>query len=160
MRFMVSAMPVQKWPEVVRELVRVTAPGGWIELVEAYVPIEGGPSWAQIESWGKQVLGSRGIDLTLGNQVGRFLRDAGVVSVTERSDALPVGPYGGRVGQIIGLDLLTAFQSAVPLYVQVLGTDEKTIRGGIDQADDDVFSERVRAVFPIYIAFGQRPPAD
>ncbi len=32
-RLLVAAIPTTHWPTVVRELVRVTRPGGWIELV-------------------------------------------------------------------------------------------------------------------------------
>ena len=31
-RFLVLAIPDDHWPKVVRELVRVTLPGGWLEL--------------------------------------------------------------------------------------------------------------------------------
>jgi SAM-dependent methyltransferase len=160
MRFIFSATPVQKWPEMVRELVRVTAPGGWIELVEANVPADAGPAFEQINVWGRQILGARGVDLSLGSQVGRFLREAGVVPVTERSDGLPMGPYAGRVGQIVAADIFTAYRSVIQMYAQALGIDEKTIRGTIDQADADVFSGQYHARLPIYIAYGQRPPAD
>jgi ubiquinone/menaquinone biosynthesis C-methylase UbiE len=33
-RFLVAAIPALHWPAVVRELVRVTRPGGWVELLE------------------------------------------------------------------------------------------------------------------------------
>jgi hypothetical protein len=85
------------------------------------------------------------------------LRDAGLTSVSERSDALPMGPYGGKVGQIIGLDMFTAFRNATPAYVQALGIDRKTVQETIDQADADVYGSQYRAKLPIYIAFGQKP---
>jgi SAM-dependent methyltransferase len=33
-RLLVAAIPARSWPGVVQELVRVTRPGGWIELLE------------------------------------------------------------------------------------------------------------------------------
>src|SRR5262249_46359129 len=39
-RLMVTALPLATWPDVVRDLVRVTRPGGWIELVESGDDIE------------------------------------------------------------------------------------------------------------------------
>ncbi len=157
MRFVFSAIPALKWPEVIRELVRITAPQGWVELVEAYTPIEGGPALAQIESWATQLLATRGIDITFGRQVGTLLRDAGLTSISERSDALPMGPYGAKVGQIVGLDMFTAFRNAMPAYEQALGIDRRAVQATIDQADADVYGNQYRAIFPIYIAFGQRP---
>lgn len=157
MRFVFSAIPALKWPEVIRELVRVTAPNGWVELVEAYTPIEGGPALAQIEAWATQLLAARGIDITYGRHVATLLRDAGLTSISERSASLPMGPYGGKVGQIIGLDMFTAFRSATPAYVQALGIERNTVQDTIDQADADVYDNKYQAIFPIYIAFGQRP---
>jgi len=157
MRFVFTAVPAQQWPVVVRALMRVTAPGGWIELVEAYLPTEGGPAFAQLEAWGQQLVGSRGIELAQGRNVGQFLREAGATSVTERSGALPIGPYGGRVGQIMGMDIFTGYRLVAPALVQGLGLDRRLVNETIAQADADVYSGNYQAIMPIYIAFGQRP---
>jgi hypothetical protein len=157
MRFVFTAVPAAQWPGVVEELVRVTAPGGWVELVEAYFPIDGGPALAQIVEWWRQVLARRGVDLALGQQVGEFLRGAGMESVTERSEKSPVGPHGGRIGQIMGVDLFSGFRSAVQLLVQGLGVEEQQVQATIAQADADIYQEQAKCYAPVYIAFGQRP---
>ncbi len=157
MRFMFSAMPAKKWPEVVSELVRVTTPLGWIELVEGYLPIEGGPALSQVEAWWRQIFSARGIDLSAASQIGAYLRMSGVVSVTERSGSLPMGPHGGRVGQMVGVDLLSAFQSGIPAISQGLELDQQVIRETIQQVDAEVYSGNYQVRIPIYIAFGQKP---
>jgi SAM-dependent methyltransferase len=159
MRFMVSAMPAQKWPEVVRELVRVTTKGGWIELVDGGFPTGGGPALAQLDEWGQQLLSPRGIDLALGSHVGEYLRAAGAVSVTERSSKLPIGPYGGRVGQIMAMDLITGFRSSVSLLPQGLGLDQQVAEETLRRIDAEFHDEQYKAWLPIYIAFGQRSVA-
>src|SRR5262249_50679626 len=40
-RLLFLAIPVADWPAAVRELVRVTRPGGWIELVEPPIGLHG-----------------------------------------------------------------------------------------------------------------------
>lgn len=157
MRFMFTAMPAQKWPEVVRELVRVTAPSGWVELVEGYLPSEGGPALAQYNTWAQQLFQGRGIDVTLGRRVGTFLAEAGLASVTQRDEALPMGSYGGRIGQIVGMDIFTGLRAVAPALVQGLGLDQRAIEEVINQADADVYSDRYHCILPIYIAWGQRP---
>jgi len=157
MRLVYSAVPAAQWPGVVRELVRVTAAGGWVELVEAYIPIAGGAALAQITEWWGQLLAKRGVDLALGQQVGAFLRGAGMESVTERSEDLPVGPHGGRIGQIVGVDLFTAYRTGVQLLVQGLGLEEQEVQATVAQADADVYQKQTKSVWPMYIAFGQRP---
>lgn len=158
MRFVFSAVPLERWPGVVRELVRVTAPGGWIELVEAAYPNNGGPALAQLEAWGKQMMGGRGVDLDAGQQIGVFLRDAGIPDVTERHDGLPMGAHGGRVGQIVGVDMFTAFRTATKIYVSMLGVEQEQADATLAQADADVYGTEYHAQLPIHIAFGQKPP--
>jgi len=159
MRLMTGAMPAQKWPEVVRELVRVTTKGGWVELVEAYLPIDGGPALKQLEGWGQQLVTGRGIDMTLGSHVGEFLRAAGAVDITERNEFLPVGPYGGRVGQLIGMDLMTGFRAASPVLAQGLGLNEEAVKETLQRIDAEIYGGQHQVRMPIYIAFGQRPVA-
>lgn len=43
--------PEAAWPKVVSELVRVTRPGGWIELVETGPQQDGGPAMDMIVEW-------------------------------------------------------------------------------------------------------------
>lgn len=159
MRFMFTAMPVQQWPQVVRELVRVTTPGGWIELVEAYVPRDAGPAWTQLEMWSNQFFALRDIDASLASQVGKFLRDAGATQVHERSDGLPLGAYGGRVGQLMAMDMASVSRLAMPALVQGLGLDQRQIEATLSQADAEMQSGKYHGITPIYIAFGQRPGA-
>ncbi len=156
MRFMFSAMPAQKWPEVVRELVRVTIKGGWIELVEAYFPTDGGPALEQLTAWWREIFAGRDIDMTLGNHVGEFLRAAGVVTVMQRDESLPMGPHGGRVGQIVGLEMLTGIRSGLPVVGQALGVAQQVLDETLRRIDADVYSGQYQARLPIFIAFGQR----
>ncbi|WP_376794137.1 class I SAM-dependent methyltransferase [Thermogemmatispora sp.] len=51
-RLLVAAIPARSWPSVVRELVRVTRPGGWIELLELSDVIQpAGPATRRLLDW-------------------------------------------------------------------------------------------------------------
>ncbi len=51
-RLLVAAIPAQAWPGVVCELVRVTRPGGWIELLELSDGIQpAGPATRLLLDW-------------------------------------------------------------------------------------------------------------
>uniref|UniRef100_UPI0035E41E63 class I SAM-dependent methyltransferase n=1 Tax=Thermogemmatispora sp. TaxID=1968838 RepID=UPI0035E41E63 len=53
-RLLVAAIPAQAWPGVVRELVRVTRPGGWIDWLERSDGIQpAGPATRRLLQWGK-----------------------------------------------------------------------------------------------------------
>ncbi|WP_146747050.1 methyltransferase domain-containing protein [Thermogemmatispora tikiterensis] len=51
-RLLVAAIPARSWPGVVRELVRVTRPGGWIEWLERSDGIQpAGPATRRLQQW-------------------------------------------------------------------------------------------------------------
>ena len=156
MRLMVLALPAERWPFVVRELVRVTRPGGWVESVEYGGEQRGGPAIAQLMRWGTQAGALRGIDTAYSTQVGELLRAAGLQNVHTQQINLPLGAYGGRVGVMNGVDLLTAMKALGSLYmtygIATAQEFERTIRA----AQAEVESRQYRAISPFYIAYGQR----
>jgi hypothetical protein len=51
-RLLVATIPSQAWPGVVRELVRVTRPGGWIDWLERSDGIQpAGPAMRRLLDW-------------------------------------------------------------------------------------------------------------
>jgi SAM-dependent methyltransferase len=112
-RLLFLAVPVAAWPALVQDLVRVTRPGGWVELVEP--PLMGfdrpGPAIGRLSRLAVAAAARRELDA--GSVVYRslddWLRDAGAVDVTRREITLPVGEWGGRVGSLIATDFRVAF---------------------------------------------------
>jgi ubiquinone/menaquinone biosynthesis C-methylase UbiE len=49
-RYLILAIPASRWPLVVAELLRVTRPGGWVELIETEPP-SGAPAMDQLAAW-------------------------------------------------------------------------------------------------------------
>jgi ubiquinone/menaquinone biosynthesis C-methylase UbiE len=155
MRLLLFAIPEARWPDVARELVRVTRPGGWIELVETGPQRNGGPAMDQVVNWITQASLKRGINPLLGPSIGGFLGQAGVPQVAAREIALPVGAYGGRVGRLAETDVFGVLQGVKGLVAsQNLATPE--------QYDNAVMAARAdlnnyQCALPFYIAYGQRP---
>ena len=106
MRLLITAIPSVQWPAVVRELARVTRPGGWLELAECGVPQAGGPGLMGLwQSW-IDFCATRGVDFTLGHTLGNMLSEAGLMHVKQRAIAFPMGAWGGRLGLASGTDCL------------------------------------------------------
>ncbi|MEO7020477.1 MAG: methyltransferase domain-containing protein [Ktedonobacteraceae bacterium] len=124
-RLLVSAIRAPYWPTVIRELLRVTQPGGYIELVEcAFEGINLGPFTQHFFTWGKQAFQSRGIDLQIIPELGRYLREAGVRDIQERLVDLPLGSWGGRIGSLTLENQSMVFQSMRAVYTQMGGEQE------------------------------------
>ncbi|HEX8729596.1 MAG TPA: methyltransferase domain-containing protein [Ktedonobacterales bacterium] len=155
MRLLLFAIPEARWPDVTRELVRVTRPGGWIELVETGPQRNGGPAMDQIVNWITQASLKRGINPLLGPRIGSFLGEAGIPNVSARDIALPVGAYGGRVGRLAETDVFGVLQGVKGLVAsQNLATPEQ-YDSAVMAAKADL--NNYQCALPFYLAYGQRP---
>lgn len=154
MRLLYSAIPAASWPAVVQELVRLTRPGGWIELVEAASLENRGPAVDQMNTWVVEACRRRGLDMTLGRHIGEMLEAAGISHVTFRELSLPVGEFGGRLGKMLETDIIAILKASKPLVVnqQIASTDAYDELLGAWQAE---VAQRPMT-FPFYFAFGQR----
>ena len=157
MRLLVLALPHNRWPFVVNELIRVTRPGGWVESVEVIEDQQGGPAVDQIMAWVSAMLGRRGIDITDGSRVEALLQAQGLVNVVSRRVEVPIGVHGGRVGKLMAADILNGMQ-ALRGPMEALGlTTAAEFDRVFAEAKQAMESPRVHCIAPFYISYGQRP---
>lgn len=154
-RLLAFALPTDRWPGEVGELARVTRIGGWIELVEGRPAMEiQTPALTTLHHWVLDLTGRRGINPLLANQIGTFLRDAGLEEVREHELPLPLGRHGGHLGTMAATDYFTGFNALRPIIVaQGIATD----------ADYDELMRAARAeidagqyLWAFYVAYGRR----
>jgi ubiquinone/menaquinone biosynthesis C-methylase UbiE len=153
-RYMIGAIPRDQWPRTVAELVRVTQPDGWIELVEAGTSRGGGAALEMVDSWVASVLARRGLDIHLGSQLSTILTQAGARDVVTREISLPLGAYGGRVGTLVESDYFAAV-NAMRAPVVSLGIASETDYDRIAAAARAEVQQG-KCVFPVYVVYGQR----
>jgi SAM-dependent methyltransferase len=158
-RFLVAGIPVAAWPGVVAELVRVTRPGGWVELVEIPErPRQIGPATERLSSLVlDQLAGPLGLDTTgvVFASLDEYLRGAGLEQVTRREELLPVGEWGGQVGSFMATDARSAgmrFCEALRMRSPSMAEEAAEL---LCQAMDE--AERYQTVLPVAIAFGRKP---
>jgi len=155
MRLLLFAIPEARWPDVVRELVRVTRPGGWIELVETGPQQRGGPAMDQIVEWITQASLKRGVNPLLGPQIGKFLTMAGMTNAVSRAIMLPVGAYGGRVGRLAETDVFGVVGGVKGLVTSMGITSPEAYDNAMRKARADLAS--YQCALPFYLAYAQRP---
>lgn len=156
-RLLYSAIPQRLWPQVARELGRVTRPGGWVELVEGSLgSVEGqtGPAMRQLFEWAQQVTAPRGIDLQIGTRLREFLLGAGLDDVTQREIKLPIGGQD-RLGAMVKADLVSVCQ-ALGAAIKAAGLAEPATFDAVLQAWQDEMS-RYRYFWPVYVVYGRMP---
>lgn len=155
MRLLLFAIAAEKWPAVAAELVRVTRPGGWVESVETGPQQNGGPAMDTLVRWITEASVKRGVDPLLGPRVASFFAQAGLVNMTSRDVHLPVGRYGGRLGNMALVDVFGVVTGVKPLVVAQGITDAHSYDAAVEQARADLDS--YQCTLPFYIAYGQKP---
>jgi SAM-dependent methyltransferase len=156
MRLLFMAIPANRWPFAVRELARVTRPGGWIELVEGGLPKNGGPALEALARWANEASRQRGIDLHLGTQVGRFLHEAWMIDIVNHDIKFPVGRYGGRIGQMAAVDTFAMIESLRALVIMQGIAPAKRYDQELANARSYVSQSQAQCILPFYLAYGRR----
>lgn len=118
-RLLVAAIPLPHWPGVISELIRVTRPGGWLELVEAGTEFTNpGPLTRRFLAWGIAASTSRGLDARGIPHLGEMMHASGLHAVQKRSLAIPIGAWAGRPGIMMKENLLSAMTGLKALYTR------------------------------------------
>jgi len=105
------------WKSVIRDLVRVTRPGGWIELVECLYRFGSeGPATAHLRGLGQQLARAQGMDASgaVADALDEYLSQAAATDIQRREVDLPVGEWGGEVGSLMASDARSFFIRLAP----------------------------------------------
>jgi ubiquinone/menaquinone biosynthesis C-methylase UbiE len=156
-RLLFTAIPHDRWPWVVRELTRVTRPGGWVELVDSIGLANGGPNVEQLMDWIRRLSFLRGVDLMDGGRIGDYLREAPLVNQSFRRIDLPTGAHGGRLGKLVATDFFSVCKGYGGMIASQGITTQEVWDVTLERAQADLNTSQYQCVTPFFIAFGQRP---
>ena len=143
-------------PAVIQELVRVTRPGGWVELAECGVPQDGGPGYTGLwQSW-IDFLTKRNVDFTVGARTGQMLISGGLASVQQRALNFPMGDWGGRIGRASATDCLAVGKAlrAGVIAQNIMTADRYDALYA--RAQQEFAQRQGRGILPFYVAYGQK----
>lgn len=122
-RLLVAAIPTKDWPAVVQELVRVTQPSGWVELVEIGDTIQNaGPATKRLLKWMTDISKGLGFEMSILQHLGDLLKQAGCSSVESQDIPVPLGEWAGQVGQMLKTDVLNGWSALKDRYCPLSDT--------------------------------------
>lgn len=154
-RLLVAAIPARHWPGVVRELVRVTRPLGWIELLEVGVTIQhAGPATKRLLDWMTGISQSLGFDLEIVRHLGDLLTHEGCQAVEAQDIPVPLGEWAGQVGQMLKMDVLQSFHAIKDTYCPRSQTPPETFDAMVQEAAEEW--ELRQAAYVFHSAYGRR----
>lgn len=155
-RLLTVALPASAWPMLLRELVRVTRPGGWIELVEVDLEmLPAGPATAQLYQWGLKACHQHGIDPTISRNLIKLLAQAGAQSCKGRIVDIPVGKWGDRLGQMNLTDMNAVSRAMRPFITQLAGISHEEYDEATARSQQEY--EQLHTKVNFYVVVGQRP---
>ncbi len=154
-RHLAAAIPAPGWPHVLRELVRVTQVGGWIELVEGGERFErAGAATRQCLHWWRELARQRQIDFSLVENLPRMLATAGVQRVTERQIHAPLGAWAGRGGESFATNLRACWQGLRGPCMACLGVTQEEFDATLDAAARQWDEDHTEYI--LHVVYGQR----
>jgi ubiquinone/menaquinone biosynthesis C-methylase UbiE len=156
MRALIAAIPHDRWPFVMGELLRVTRLGGWVESQEISLLQRGGPAVDQVMAWLAETIARKNVVFADGARVGEFLRATGLARVTVREVPVPCGDYGGRIGKMLAADWFNLLGSFRGLMVAQGIASAEQIDATLAAARAALAERGARAVMTIYAASAQR----
>lgn len=154
-RFLMLALPASAWPGVLRELVRVTRVGGWVEIVEARVSADQAASAAkQLTDWIIELGRQRGIECGQFPPFAEELRQAGLTQVVQQQIAIPLGKWGGQIGTMMQDNGLAGVRAMKPLILSHLGISpnefDRVLAAAVVEYD------QFQMTVPYLVVYGQR----
>jgi ubiquinone/menaquinone biosynthesis C-methylase UbiE len=158
-RLLTWGIPVDAWPGAVRELARVTRPGGWVELVEITTrPQRTGPATqALFDLIHRQLADPLGLDTTdaVFRSLDEHLREAGLDEIVRHERSLPVGEWGGGIGAFMATDARTAGLRFCELLRSrspgLAAEAAELLRRSLEELD------RHQTIQPLAIVYGRKP---
>jgi ubiquinone/menaquinone biosynthesis C-methylase UbiE len=154
-RLMSTWLPAAQYPQVVAEMLRVTRPGGFIELVDFEVPSTASAATTALMQAAVGLLKARGLHNGGGPFLATYLREAGVARVQERRVVAGVGQHRVREQRLMVADLLAALHNMAPILVKTGMLNESMCSQLLQQAEVEL--PRVGMTYPIVSAYGIRP---
>jgi SAM-dependent methyltransferase len=157
-RLLMSGVPVKAWAAAVNELVRVTRPGGWLELVEGEFDVApAGPATRQILDVTWRLYREIGLDSTgiIFRSLVEHPRRAGLTDVESREIVVPLGDWGGRIGSLMASDIRALFLRLAAVFEKRFGVSQRETAPLIAAMPQEW--EEHHTVIKFAVALGRKP---
>ncbi|KAL1915872.1 uncharacterized protein VTP21DRAFT_6260 [Calcarisporiella thermophila] len=155
-RLMNLAIPKRQWPDVIKELKRVTKPGGWIQLLEADIePHPQGVTNKQLSYKIFHAIMARGIDPHISRRIDRLLADSQISDLESFIIATPIGDWGRDIGRMLKNDGMKAMSTWRPWLCQATDTPTDEFDAMVKEVEREWEENKSNVHF--HVAYGRRP---
>ncbi|KAH8775734.1 UMTA methyltransferase [Hyaloscypha sp. PMI_1271] len=167
-RMMAGAVHTNRWAQYMRDMLRVTRPGGWCQMIELYYNFQSDngtltPEHA-LSQWSARYLESMaGLkDLRQATRLPNLMRDAGFVDVESRMIPLPTCGWGteprdNEIGTTNRENIQRMLNSlAIFPFTERLNIPIQDVHLLIAQARVEADNPAFKAYLPLYVCIGRK----
>jgi ubiquinone/menaquinone biosynthesis C-methylase UbiE len=154
-RLLATAIPLNKWSWIIEELRRVTHLSGWLELVEMGNTFhQAGPATKQFLAWWVKIYALQNIDVSKMSHLDSLLIQSGFSHVQTKTITLPVGGWGGRIGNLTAQNILAEWPRMKLLAHSLLGIPPEQFDAILKHLATEW--DTYHTSYEVYFACGQR----
>ncbi|KAL9543450.1 hypothetical protein MBANPS3_008109 [Mucor bainieri] len=156
-RLATASFTLADWKRVMTELVRVTKPGGYIELLEIdYNTHNLGPNGRK---WERELIEAirlkRQMEPRLARHLPDLLKTVGLIDVSSKLVSIPLGSWGLDLGELWKQNMEKFADSTAPLLSKLAGISVNEYRRQWHNLIDEVRDKK--AFSNIHAAWGRKP---
>ncbi|ORX50123.1 hypothetical protein DM01DRAFT_1337793 [Hesseltinella vesiculosa] len=147
----------QHWDHVISEMIRVTAPGGYIQFIEVdYSSHNLGPAG---QAWNDKVrevmTKAKNLDINMASHLDEELRARGMCQVTKKQISLPFGAWGLDIGMLWQQNLEAFSVTSAPAIAMALGATPQQCLRMWERFRAEL--DHVKAFTNVYAVWAQKP---
>ncbi|KAI8578482.1 hypothetical protein K450DRAFT_247054 [Umbelopsis ramanniana AG] len=156
MRIVGMGIPNEQYATVLSHLYKVLKPGGWIELVEmdgeqVYRGQKTTLYWNAVQ----QYLKTRGFKDGIVRDIDLKLGDTGYVNIDGLRIRIPVGGWGGKLGEVFLEDIVSAYKSLRPVVQPILKFSDEEFQELLDNVPKE--NNEVKQEVNLFMNWAQKP---
>lgn len=163
-RFLVGLMSPSSWPELVKECMRITRPGGIIRLTECdNMGTTNSPAYNQLKQLALiamhkagRTFSPDGLSMDVTTMLGRFLRDASCQNIQRAAYAIDYSS-GEKAHAAVCLDIQMATKLSQPFMVKMGVTSNKEMDDLYEQMVNEMEAETFNGLWIIVSVWGEKP---
>ncbi|KAF9578952.1 hypothetical protein BGW38_005001, partial [Lunasporangiospora selenospora] len=155
-RNVVCGLTFEHWQRVMKEAFRVLKPGGYYECVESDVSIQNaGPQTDTVFEHLRMSMASRNVDPSIVRSLDRLMAAIGFTDIQVKEYCVPVGKWGGKVGQLWKENIFAVLQTVRPHLARAARISESQVQEIVQAMHLETLDYRSHQV--IYVVYGRKP---
>ncbi|KAG9291276.1 hypothetical protein G9A89_021778 [Geosiphon pyriformis] len=149
-RFLGTTFNKKEWREIIiPELVRVTKPGGYLEIMEIDADLSNQGTAAQYLVAAVQAyLRNKGISPILTPHIKSFLQSSHLINLKKIEECIPIGNWGDKAGEVALMDWQQTFEKYQDQVIPFLEVDAQGYKDLVTEfkTEVDVFQTYAKSV--------------